>query len=97
MSKVVHCGAAARRTLGPSPGSSRSRRCRWCRPAAIYNTLKGQLDPEQHGGRTTAGVFVRVVQRLLALTAAIWHNDTLDSPSSARYSPTTTEGLESII
>jgi len=42
---------------------------------SIYDTLKGQLDPEQHGGRTTAGVFVRVVQRLLALTAAIWHND----------------------
>jgi len=28
-----------------------------------------------HGGRTTAGVFVRVAQRLLALTAALWHND----------------------
>jgi len=42
---------------------------------SIYDTLKGQLDLEQHGGRTTAGVFVRVAQRLLALTAAIWHND----------------------
>lgn len=42
---------------------------------SIYDTLKGQLDLEQHGGRTTAGVFVRVVQRLLALTTAIWHND----------------------
>ncbi|MCZ2403126.1 IS982 family transposase, partial [Paenarthrobacter sp. Z7-10] len=26
-------------------------------------------------GRTPAGVTARVVQRLLALTAAIWHND----------------------
>ena len=42
---------------------------------SIYDTLKGQLNLEQHGGHTTTGVFVRVVQRLLALTAAIWHND----------------------
>jgi len=42
---------------------------------SIFDTFKGQLDLEQHGGRTTAGVFVRVVQRLLALTTAIWHND----------------------
>ena len=42
---------------------------------SIYDTLKGQLDLEQHGGRTTAGVFVRVAQRLLSLTAAVWHND----------------------
>ncbi|MCZ2405111.1 IS982 family transposase [Paenarthrobacter sp. Z7-10] len=42
---------------------------------SINDTLKGQLDLEQHGGRTPAGVTARVVQRLLALTAAIWHND----------------------
>jgi hypothetical protein len=42
---------------------------------SIIDTLKGQLDLERHGGRTTAGVIVRVWQRLLALTAAIWHND----------------------
>jgi len=42
---------------------------------SIFQTLKGQLDLERHGGRTVAGVIVRVVQRLLALTAAIWHND----------------------
>jgi hypothetical protein len=39
-----------------------------------YQTLKGQLDLEQHGGRTPAGVFTRVAQRLLALAAGIWHN-----------------------
>jgi hypothetical protein len=42
---------------------------------SIYDTLKGQLDLEQHGGHTTAGVLVRVLQRMLALTSAIWHND----------------------
>jgi hypothetical protein len=38
------------------------------------NTLKDQLGLEDHGGRTTAGVSVRILQRVLALTAAIWHN-----------------------
>ena len=42
---------------------------------SVNDTLKGQLDLEQHGGRTHAGVTARVLQRLLALTAAIWHND----------------------
>jgi hypothetical protein len=42
---------------------------------SIIDTLKGQLDLEQHGGRTIPGVLVRVWQRLLALTAAIWNND----------------------
>ncbi len=38
-------------------------------------TLKGQLDLERHGGRTPEGIVVRVLARILALTAAIWHND----------------------
>jgi hypothetical protein len=42
---------------------------------SVNDTLKGQLDLERHGGRTKAGVVVRVLQRLLALTAVIWHND----------------------
>jgi hypothetical protein len=41
---------------------------------SVNDTLKGQLDLERHGGRTGEGVFARVLQRLLALTAAIWHN-----------------------
>jgi hypothetical protein len=41
---------------------------------SIIWTLKGQLGLEQHGGRTLAGVQVRVAQRLLALAAAIWFN-----------------------
>ncbi|MGW2180464.1 IS982 family transposase [Streptomyces sp. NPDC001732] len=42
---------------------------------SINETLKGQLDLEQHRGRTPGGVIARVMQRILALTAAIWHND----------------------
>ena len=41
---------------------------------AIIDTLKGQLTLEDHGGRTLAGVYARVVARLLALATAIWHN-----------------------
>jgi hypothetical protein len=47
---------------------------------SINNTLKAQLDLERHGGRTIAGVASRVLQRILALTAAIWHNDRTGQP-----------------
>jgi Transposase DDE domain len=47
---------------------------------SVNDTLKGQLDLEQHGGRTVDGVTVRILQRILALTAAIWHNDTTGQP-----------------
>ncbi|MEU2834704.1 IS982 family transposase [Streptomyces lavendulae] len=47
---------------------------------SINQTFKGQLDLEQHGGRTPAGVIVRVLTRVLALTAAIWFNDKADQP-----------------
>ena len=42
--------------------------------------FKGQPGLEQHGGHTPGGVIVRVLQRILALTAAIWHNDTTRQP-----------------
>ena len=42
---------------------------------SVNDTLKGQLDLERHGGHTPAGVITRVLQRILALTAAIWHSD----------------------
>ena len=38
-------------------------------------TFKGQLDLERHGGKTPEGILARVLARVLALTAAIWHND----------------------
>ena len=41
---------------------------------AIFDTCKDQLSLERHGGRTPAGVYARIAQRLLALAAAIWHN-----------------------
>ncbi|MGX6749387.1 transposase, partial [Streptomyces xantholiticus] len=41
---------------------------------AVFDTLKGQLSLEQHGGRTLPGVFARAGQRLLALAACIWRN-----------------------
>lgn len=47
---------------------------------SINNTFKAQLDLERHGGRTIAGVAARVLQRVLALTAAIWHNDHTGQP-----------------
>jgi Transposase DDE domain len=47
---------------------------------SVHDTLKGQLDLELHGGRSLAGVAARVAQRLLALTAAIWHNRATGQP-----------------
>jgi hypothetical protein len=47
---------------------------------SVNETFKGQLDLERHRGRTPGGVAVRVLQRILALTAAIWHNDHTGQP-----------------
>ena len=42
---------------------------------SVNQTLKAQLDLEGHGGRTEDGIIARILYRILALTAAIWHND----------------------
>jgi hypothetical protein len=64
---------------GEATPHGRLARCRqWIE--AIIDTLKGQLTLEDHGGRTLAGVHARVAARLLALTAAIWHNHTTSAP-----------------
>ena len=47
---------------------------------SINQTLKGQLDLERHGRHTCNGVAIRVLQRILALTAVIWHNDKIGAP-----------------
>lgn len=47
---------------------------------SINQTFKAQLDLERHGGHTPAGVMVRVLQRILALTTAIWLNDHTRQP-----------------
>jgi hypothetical protein len=41
---------------------------------SIINTTKGQLSLERHGGRTLAGVWARICQRVLALAVGVWHN-----------------------
>jgi hypothetical protein len=43
-------------------------------------TFKGQLDLERHGGRAPEGIIARILARVLALTAAIWHNDKTARP-----------------
>ena len=47
---------------------------------SVFDTLKGQLSLERHGGHGQQGVLVRVLQRLLALTVAIWHNHHTGQP-----------------
>jgi hypothetical protein len=47
---------------------------------SVNDTLKGQLDLELHGGRTFEGVTIRVAQRILAMAAAIWHNNKTGQP-----------------
>ncbi|XAS70678.1 IS982 family transposase [Micrococcaceae bacterium Sec5.1] len=47
---------------------------------SVFDTLKGQLGLEEHGGRTMAGVYARVAARLLALAAGIWHNWRINAP-----------------
>jgi hypothetical protein len=64
----------ARKAEPQRPGASLFRPLRQV-IESINNTLKAQLDLERHGGRTPAGVAARVLQRILALTAAIWHNE----------------------
>jgi Transposase DDE domain len=50
------------------------------RVEAIIWTLKNQLGLERHGGRVPAGLWARIVQRLLALNTAIWHNAMIGAP-----------------
>jgi hypothetical protein len=63
----------AYKTEAPRPGCAILRAFRQS-IESVNDTFKGQLDLEQHGGHTPNGVIVRVRQRVLALTAAIWHN-----------------------
>jgi hypothetical protein len=48
---------------------------------AIIWTLKHQLGLDRHGGRIPAGLWARVVQRLLALNTAIWFNWQIGAPT----------------
>ncbi len=70
----------ARKGESPRPGSALFKPLRQL-IESVNQTLKAQLDLERHGGRTPAGVIVRVLQRILALTAAIWHNHKTGRPT----------------
>jgi Transposase DDE domain len=50
------------------------------RVEAVIWTLKHQLGLERHGGRVPAGLWARIIQRLLALNACIWHNWLIGAP-----------------
>jgi hypothetical protein len=50
------------------------------RVEAIIWTLKNQLGLERHGGRRPAGLWTRIIQRLLALNAVIWFNWLIGAP-----------------
>jgi hypothetical protein len=47
---------------------------------SVNATLKSQLSLERHGGHSPQGVATRVIQRLFALTTAIWHNHHAGQP-----------------
>jgi Transposase DDE domain len=66
------------RTDEPDPGGFPN----WLRQRveAVIWTLKHQLGLDRHGGRVPAGLWARVVQRLLALNAAIWFNWQIGAP-----------------
>ena len=49
---------------------------------SVNDTLKGQLDLEEHGGQSIEGVAIRVAQRVLAMAAAIWHNNKTGQPTT---------------
>ena len=81
-SKPSLAGPASTCCAPPAKASNRTPRRTFFKPLrqiieSVNDTLKGQLDLERHGGRTIAGVCTRIAQRILALTAAIWHNDSL--------------------
>jgi hypothetical protein len=70
--------------IRPARKDEKQPRCfpNWLRQRveAIIWTLKNQLGLERHGGRVPAGLWARVVQRLLALNAVIWHNWMIGAP-----------------
>ena len=73
----------ARKGEPERPAGTCSNRCARSSSRSTFSTFKGQLDLEQHGGHTPAGVIVRVLQRVLALTTVIWYNDTTGQPLHA--------------
>ncbi|BAJ27751.1 MULTISPECIES: IS982 family transposase [Kitasatospora] len=75
----LHLLRPARKGEPPRAGSSLFKPLRQV-IESVNQTFKAQLDLERHQGRTPTGVTVRVLQRILALTTAIWHNDRTGQP-----------------
>lgn len=76
---LVRPARRATRDRQPTPTERQLLRMRqWIE--AIFDTLKGQLSLEEHGGRRPAGIYARVGQRLLAMAAVIWHNTLTGAP-----------------
>ena len=76
----------ARKGEAPRPGRQFLRPFRQI-IESVNQTFKGQLNLERHAGRTIAGVCSRITQRVLALTAAIWHNDLTGAPHTTNPDP----------
>ncbi len=73
----------ATRSEAPRPGARLLRPLRQITESIIH-TLKGPLTLERHKARTKAGIAARIGTRLLALTAAFWHNETYRHTRPAR-------------
>jgi len=73
---AAHGATVIRPTFGKDPARPGQRFLKPFRQIieSINQTLKFQLDLERHAARSLAGIAARVLQRLLALTAVIWHN-----------------------
>jgi hypothetical protein len=69
----------AYRNRRPRPGAHLTKPVRQL-IEAVNGTRKAQLDLERHGGRTLDAVAARIAQRILALTAVIWHNHHTGQP-----------------
>lgn len=76
----------AARNEGPRPGTTALKKVHQV-IESVFDTLKDQLDLERHKGRKIDGVTARITQRILALTAAIWHNDVIGNPVLRSLTP----------
>ena len=67
----------------PKRSTDLARPCssRCARSSSRSTTPSKASSTSSDGGHTPTGVWVRVLQRVLALTAAIWHNDHIGAPT----------------
>ena len=76
----------ARRGEAPRPGGQFFRPLRQT-VESVNATFKTHLDIEHHHGRTLAGLTVRILVQILALTTAIWHNERTSAPVLRSLTP----------